>query len=67
MDILFENSKNEYPNSVTEPLRLEEKMFVQGVINNNLFKKREKVYVQNSNNIVTEYYLLLGNGSVNTA
>jgi hypothetical protein len=33
MDILSENSKKEYPNSVTEPLRLEEKIFVQGVYN----------------------------------
>jgi hypothetical protein len=30
MDILFENSKKENPNSVTELLRLEEKRFVQG-------------------------------------
>jgi hypothetical protein len=31
MDILPENSKKEYPNSVTELLRLEEKRFVQSV------------------------------------
>jgi hypothetical protein len=31
MDILPENSKKEYPKSVTELLRLEEKRFVQGV------------------------------------
>jgi hypothetical protein len=31
MDILSENSKKEYPKSVTELLRLEEKRFVQGV------------------------------------
>jgi hypothetical protein len=31
MDILSENKKKEYPKSVTELLRLEEKRFVQGV------------------------------------
>jgi hypothetical protein len=31
MGILSENSKKEYPESVTELLRLEEKRFVQGV------------------------------------
>jgi hypothetical protein len=31
MDILSENSKKEYPKSVTELLSLEEKTFVQGV------------------------------------
>jgi hypothetical protein len=31
MDILSENSKKEYPKSVTELLRLEEKQFLQGV------------------------------------
>jgi hypothetical protein len=31
MDILSENCKKEYPKSVTELLRLEEKRFVQGV------------------------------------
>jgi hypothetical protein len=31
IDILSENSKREYPKSVTELLRLEEKRFVQGV------------------------------------
>jgi hypothetical protein len=31
MDILSENSKKEYPKSVTKLLRLEEKRFVQGV------------------------------------
>jgi hypothetical protein len=31
MDILSENSKKEYPKSVTELLRLEKKRFVQGV------------------------------------
>jgi hypothetical protein len=31
MDILSENSKKEYPMSVTELLRLEEKRYVQGV------------------------------------
>jgi hypothetical protein len=31
MDILSENSKKEYPKSVIELLRLEEKRFVQGV------------------------------------
>jgi hypothetical protein len=31
MDILSEKSKKEYPKSVTELLRLEEKRFVQGV------------------------------------
>jgi hypothetical protein len=46
MDILSENSKKEYPKSVTELLRLEEKRFVQGVcyyINKipNLFKEKE--------------------------
>jgi hypothetical protein len=47
MDILSENSKQEYPKSVTELLRLEEKRFVQGVCYfiNNIFKfilKKEK-------------------------
>jgi hypothetical protein len=31
MDILYENKEKEYPKSVTELLRLEEKRFVQGV------------------------------------
>jgi hypothetical protein len=31
INILCENSKKEYPESVTELLRLEEKRFVQGV------------------------------------
>jgi protein associated with RNAse G/E len=31
IDILSENSKKEYPQSVTELLRLEEKRFVQGI------------------------------------
>jgi hypothetical protein len=31
MDIFSENSKKEYPKSVTELLRLEEKRFLQGV------------------------------------
>jgi hypothetical protein len=31
MDILSENSKKEYPKSVKELLRLQEKRFVQGV------------------------------------
>jgi hypothetical protein len=31
MDILLENSKKEYPKSVIELLRLEEKRFVQGI------------------------------------
>jgi hypothetical protein len=31
MDILSENSKKEYPKSVTELLRLEEKRLVQGI------------------------------------
>jgi hypothetical protein len=31
MDILSENSKKEYPKSVTDLLRLEEKRFLQGV------------------------------------
>jgi hypothetical protein len=31
MGILSENSKKEYPKSVTELLRLEEKQFLQGV------------------------------------
>jgi hypothetical protein len=31
MDILSEYSKKEYPESVTELLRLEEKRFVQGI------------------------------------
>jgi hypothetical protein len=31
MDILSENSRKEYPKSVTELLRLEEKRYVQGV------------------------------------
>jgi hypothetical protein len=31
MDILSENSRKEYPKSVTELLRLEGKIFVQGV------------------------------------
>jgi hypothetical protein len=31
IDILSENSKKEYPNTVTELLRLEEKRFLQGV------------------------------------
>jgi hypothetical protein len=30
-DILSENSKKEYPKSVTELLQLEEKLFLQGV------------------------------------
>jgi hypothetical protein len=30
-DILSENSKKEYPKSVTELLRLEEKRYLQGV------------------------------------
>jgi hypothetical protein len=33
MDILSENSKIEYPKSVTELLRLEEKRFLLGVCN----------------------------------
>jgi hypothetical protein len=33
MDILSENSKKEYPESVTELLRLEQKIFVEGVCN----------------------------------
>jgi hypothetical protein len=31
IDILSENSKKEYPKSVTELLKIEEKRFVQGV------------------------------------
>jgi hypothetical protein len=31
MDILSENCKKEYPKSVTELLKLEEKRFLQGV------------------------------------
>jgi hypothetical protein len=31
MDILFENMKKEYSKSVTELLRLEEKIFVQDI------------------------------------
>jgi hypothetical protein len=47
MDILSENRKKEYPKSVTELLRLEEKRFVQGICNFinknvNVFKKRSK-------------------------
>jgi hypothetical protein len=30
-DILYENSKKDYPKSVTELLRLEEKIFLKGV------------------------------------
>jgi hypothetical protein len=33
MDILSENRKKEYPKSVTELLRLEEKRFVQDICN----------------------------------
>jgi hypothetical protein len=47
MGILSENSKKEYPKSVTELLRLEEKRFLQGIchfINKipNLLKKRKR-------------------------
>jgi hypothetical protein len=61
MDILFENSKKEYPKAVTELLRLEEKSFLQGasyfinkipkLIKN---KKEKEVNVQNINNILLE-------------
>jgi hypothetical protein len=58
MDILSENSKTEYPKSVTELLRLErKKRFVQGVCYflNKLpkFIKKE-VNLQNSNSICLE-------------
>jgi hypothetical protein len=56
MDILSENSKKEYPKSVTELLRLEEKRFLQGVcyfikkIPECILKEKE-VHVQNINSI----------------
>jgi hypothetical protein len=60
MDILPENSKKEYPKSVTVPSRLEEKIFVWDVcyfINNIpkfILKKEKEIYVQNINSIFLE-------------
>jgi hypothetical protein len=60
MEILSENSKKEeYPKSVTELLRIEEKRFVQGfcyfIKFINLFKKGEKeINVQNINSTLLE-------------
>jgi hypothetical protein len=59
MDILSENSKREYPKSVTELLRLEEKRFMQGVcyfINKipKLIKKEKEVYAENINSMLLE-------------
>jgi hypothetical protein len=60
MDILFESSKKEYPKSVTELLRLDEKRFVQGVCYFitkflNLFEEKEKqVNVQIINSILLD-------------
>jgi hypothetical protein len=51
MDILSENSKKEYPKSVTELLKLEEKRFVQGVcyfirkIPKFILKRKKKKYM----------------------
>jgi hypothetical protein len=42
-DILSENSKKEYPKSVTELLRLEEKRFLQGVL---LHKQHSYIYIK---------------------
>jgi ribosomal protein S8 len=52
MAILSENKKKEYPKSVTELLRLEEKGFVQGVSyfekqNSNIYIKIKIRYVKN--------------------
>jgi hypothetical protein len=60
MDTLSENSKKEYPKSVAELLRLQKKIFVQGVcyfinkIHKFIFKKEKEVYVQNINSIFIE-------------
>jgi hypothetical protein len=60
MGIWSENSKKEYPNSVTKLLKLEEKRFVQGVcyFTNKTPKfistKEKEVNVQNSNSIFLE-------------
>jgi hypothetical protein len=59
MDILSENSEKEYPKSVTELFRLQEKRFVQGVcyfINTipNLFFKKKEVNVHHINSIFLE-------------
>jgi hypothetical protein len=55
VDVLSMNSKKEYPKSVTEFLRLEEKRFVQDfcyLINKILkFIKKRKIDVQNINSI----------------
>jgi hypothetical protein len=58
MDILSENCKKEYPKSVTELLKLEEKRFVQGVcyfinkIPKFILKREKEVNVQNINRIL---------------
>jgi hypothetical protein len=44
MDVLSENSKKEYPQSVTELLRIEEKRFVQGVCY--FIKQTSKIYLK---------------------
>jgi hypothetical protein len=60
MGILSEKCKKEYPKSVTELLRLEEKRFVQGVcyfknkIPKFIFKKGKEVNVENINSIFLE-------------
>jgi hypothetical protein len=58
MDILSQNDKKEYPKSVTELLRLEEKRFMQGVcyfINKiPIFIYKEKIYAWSINSIFLE-------------
>jgi hypothetical protein len=51
MDILPENSKNEYPKSVTELSRLEENDLFKAKFQN-LFKKGKEVNIQNINSIL---------------
>jgi hypothetical protein len=60
MDILSENSKNEYPKPVTELLMLEVKRFVQSVryfkkrISKFILKREKGVNAQNINSIFLE-------------
>jgi hypothetical protein len=59
MDTLSENSKKEYPISVTELLGIEEKRFVQGICYfmktpNFITKKEKEVNVQNINSTPLE-------------
>jgi hypothetical protein len=53
MDILSENSNKEYPKSVTELLRLEEKRFVQGICYR---KQNSCVYLKRKISMCTKYY-----------